>query len=153
PLESRYTSCFGRMTKPPAYPFRYLAMSNSRENKPTAAANLTWRTTARPSQLMSRTQLVKATRATRRSDPPEPPGPSPVPRPRRSVKRYLGRGAAGRKQNLQEIFAFAESFCQHIEITQLSGNPHPPRQRPDQPQRQQNRDRPQNQQRFCRPDL
>ena len=35
--------CSGRMTKPPAYPFRYLAMSNSRGTKQTAVANTTWR--------------------------------------------------------------------------------------------------------------
>ena len=35
--------CSGRMTKPPAYPFRYLAMSNSRGTKQTAVANPTWR--------------------------------------------------------------------------------------------------------------
>ena len=99
--------CSGRMTKPPAYPFRYLAMSNSRGTKQTAVANPTWRQQpVRPEFPVAPSPRQEPYLATphptvknlldnlpRRH--PGPPGsasrlPRPSQRPRRSVKRYLG---------------------------------------------------------------
>ena len=99
--------CSGRMTKPPAYPFRYLAMSNSTGPKQTADAKSTWRQQpARPKsrrpvtkagtlpskpatnrQVRSQRSVAAPSRATQVSRF-RPPRPSQ--RPRRSVKRYLG---------------------------------------------------------------
>ena len=99
--------CSGRMTKPPAYPFRYLAMSNSRGTKQTAVANPTWRqqpvrpefpVAPSPRQepyLAIPLPTVKNLLDNLPRRQPGPPGsasrlPRPSQRPRRSVKRYLG---------------------------------------------------------------
>ena len=114
--------CSGRMTKPPAYPFRYLAMSNSRGTKQTAVANPTWRqqpvrpefpVAPSPRQepyLAIPLPTVKNLLDNLPRRHPGPPGsasrlPRPSQRPRRSVKRYLGGAAETRKRIFRKSFS------------------------------------------------
>ena len=114
--------CSGRMTKPPAYPFRYLAMSNSRGTKQTAVANPTWRqqpvrpefpVAPSPRQepyLAIPHPTVKNLLDNLPRRHPGPPGsasrlPRPSQRPRRSVKRDLGKDETESKRILQKSFA------------------------------------------------
>ena len=120
--------CSGRMTKPPAYPFRYLAMSNSRGTKQTAVANTTWRQQpARPEfpsapfeagTLSSETQAQgqELSRTPTRTAFPVPQSrrfrlPRPAQRPRRSVKRCLEAGDQESKRNLSKTFIQPQRNC------------------------------------------